>query len=79
MSPLTKPISHSEMVCLMLFVNLDSLKRNVSIENWFGIHEKEKNNFTKLIWIKEWHREVQMSVSYVFKAMYLFLNVCFIS
>jgi hypothetical protein len=31
----------------MLFVNIDRLKRNVSIGNWFDIHEMEKNDFTK--------------------------------
>jgi hypothetical protein len=36
-----------ELAFFMLVVNIDSLKRNVSIENWFEIHEMEKNDFTK--------------------------------
>lgn len=34
-------ISVLEMVFLMLVVHLDSLKRNVSVGNWFEIHETE--------------------------------------
>jgi hypothetical protein len=36
-----------ELAFFMLVVNIDSLKRNVSIENWFEIHEMDKNHFTK--------------------------------
>ena len=63
-----------EMVFLMLVVNLDSLKRSVSVGNWFEVHEMEQNNF-RLIWIKEWHMEVQVSVSYFCKAMFFFFKM----
>jgi hypothetical protein len=53
------------MVFLMLVVNLDSLKLSVSVGNWFQIHGMEKNNFTRLIWTKGWHMEVQVSVMFV--------------
>jgi hypothetical protein len=32
----------------MLVLNIDSLKRNVSVENWFEIYEIEKNDSTKV-------------------------------
>jgi hypothetical protein len=42
-----KHISILELMFSMLVVNIDSLKRNVSVGNWFEIHEMEKNDFTK--------------------------------
>jgi hypothetical protein len=43
----TKHISTLELVFFMLVVNIDSLKRNVSIGNWFDIHDMEKNDSTE--------------------------------
>jgi len=34
-------------VVLMLVVNIDSLKRNVSVGNWFETGEIKKNDFIK--------------------------------
>jgi hypothetical protein len=42
-------ISFLKMLFLLLVVNLDCLKRSVSVEKWFEIHEMQKNNFTSLI------------------------------
>jgi hypothetical protein len=58
----------------MLVVNLDGQKQNNSVGNWFEIHEIEKNNFTRLIWIERWHMEVQASVSYACKLRSMILG-----
>jgi hypothetical protein len=68
-------ISFLEMLFLMLVINLDSLKRSVSVENWFETHKVQTNDFTRLIWTKRWHKQVEVSVSYVCKALYLLLHV----
>jgi hypothetical protein len=47
-----KHVSLLEVKLFMLTVNLDSLKRNISVGNWFEIHEMEKNGLIRLIWIK---------------------------
>jgi hypothetical protein len=47
-----KHVSLLEVELFMLAVNLDSLKRNISVSNWFEIHEMEKNGLIRLIWIK---------------------------
>jgi hypothetical protein len=47
-----KHVSPLEVELFMLAVNLDSLKRNISVSTWFEIHEMEKNGLIRLIWIK---------------------------
>jgi hypothetical protein len=67
------------MMFLMLIINLDGLKRSVSVRNRFEMHEIGGNDFTKLIWVKVWHMEEQMSVSCVCKAAFALQNICFIN
>jgi transcriptional regulator of nitric oxide reductase len=38
-----------------------------------------ENDFTRLIWVKVWHMEEQMSVSHVCKAAFVLQNICFIN
>ncbi len=69
-------ISFLKTVFLMSVAQVDSLKRSVLVGNWFEIYEMAKNNFTRPLWINGWHREVQMSISYVCTAMYLLVKTC---
>jgi hypothetical protein len=67
------------MMFLMLIINLGGLKRSVSVGNRFEMHEMGENDFTRLIWVKVWHMEEQVSISYVCKAAFVLQNVCFIN
>jgi hypothetical protein len=66
------------MMFLMLIINLDGLKRSVSVRNRFAMHEIGENDFIRLIWVKVWHMEEQMSVSHVCKAAFVLQNICLI-
>jgi hypothetical protein len=63
----------------MLIINLDGLKRSVSVRNRSEMYEIGENDFTRLIWVKVWHMEEQMSVSHVCKAAFVLQNICFIN
>jgi hypothetical protein len=63
----------------MLIINLDGLKKSVSVRNRFEMHEIGENDFTRLIWVKVWHMEELMSVSHVCKAAFVLQNICFIN
>jgi hypothetical protein len=67
------------MMFLMLIINLDGLKRSVSVGNRFEMYEMGENDFTRLIWVKVWHMEEQVSVSHVCKAAFVLQNICFIN
>jgi hypothetical protein len=67
------------MMFFMLIIILDGLKRSVSVRNRSEMYEIGENDFTRLIWVKVWHMEEQMSVSHVCKAAFVLQNICFIN